>query len=208
MASETSIINSSLRKLGEVRISSRIDGTPTAEAVNDLFDDIRDELLRSHPWNFATARAQLSKGATPISGFDNQFLVPADWLRTLEVQNNKNGYGTAIYKMESHATDKNVILSDADELYLRYVRRVTDANIMTPDFREAFSYRLAADLALPVANSNTLRQPMEDAFVKAFRQARSVDSIEDFPDSMPEGSWIRARRGGNQRGRWPDVLES
>ena len=83
MATETTIINAALRRLGDKPITSRLDGSPAANAVNDLFDDARDALLRAHPWNFATTRvALMPSSTTPVYGFDYQYALPADWLRT------------------------------------------------------------------------------------------------------------------------------
>ena len=53
MASETGIINSALRKLGATRIVNRTDGSVSANIADDLFNDVRDRMLRSGKWNFA-----------------------------------------------------------------------------------------------------------------------------------------------------------
>ncbi len=194
MASETTIINTALRRLGDKPITDRLDGTPAANVADTLFDDVRDALLRAHPWNFATSRVQLIQSVTtPVYGYDYQYKLPTDWLRTLAVHGNDAGVGTLSYKMEQDTTDGAVIVSNANELWLRYVRRIIDPNIMIADFREALSYRLAADMALPITNSGTLRERLEAAFVAALRRARSIDGIEDFPDAMPDASWLAAR---------------
>ena len=73
------------------------------------------------------------------------------------------------------------------------MRQVTDANLMPPDFREALAYRLAAELAVPIAQSNTLKQQLAEDFKAQLRRAKSSDSIEDFPVSFPEGSWVTER---------------
>lgn len=194
MASETTIINTALRRLGDKPITNRLDGSPAANVANELFDDARDALLRAHPWNFATTRVKLTQSSTtPVYGFDYQYVLPTDWLRTLAVHGNDAGIGTPSYKMESDATDGAVVVTNANEIWLRYVRQITDANEMIADFRETLSYRLAADMALPLANSGTLRERLEVAFTAALRRARSVDGGEDYPDEIPVSSWLAVR---------------
>lgn len=194
MASETTIINTALRRLGDGPITSRTDGSPAANVANDLFDDLRDALLRAHPWNFATTRVQLSQSSTtPVYGYDYQFALPTDWLRTLAAHDNDAGFGTLSYKMENDKIDGAVIVTNATEVWLRYVRQITDANAMIADFRELLSYRLATDMALPLANSGTLRERLEAGFVAALRRARSVDGAEDTPDEIPISSWLAVR---------------
>ena len=96
-------------------------------------------------------------------------------------------------KWENDKIDGAVIVTNATEVWLRYVRRITDADAMIADFREVLSYRLAADMALPLANSGTLRERLEAGFVAALRRARRVDGGEESPDEIPTSSWLAVR---------------
>jgi hypothetical protein len=126
----------------------------------------------------------------PAFGFEHQYQLPADWLRTLSAHDNDAGRGAVAYRIEGRR-----LLSDAARVYLVYIRRVLDANEMTADFREALAFLLAREAAVPIAQSNSLKQDMKDELARALRQARSTDAIEDFPDSLPAGSWAAARHG-------------
>ena len=60
--SEVRVVNRALVLLGTAqRITSLDDGTPLAQAALDLFEDVRDEVLADHPWNFAVRRAALAE---------------------------------------------------------------------------------------------------------------------------------------------------
>lgn len=194
MASEVGICNSALAKIGvgsDGRISSLTEGSRNANVCNEQYAKLRDALLRSHKWNFATARAKLARLAdTPVFEFDYKYQLPTDWIRIIAVHDNDNGIGRVHYKIEGRT-----LLCDAEDIYLRYIKRATDPNDMPPDFRETLATLLARDLAIPIAQSNTLKQDMKDDFKRAARRARSTDAIEDTPEAMPEGSWITARRG-------------
>tara|TARA_R100001530_G_scaffold114015_1_gene80959 strand:+ start:206 stop:1021 length:816 start_codon:yes stop_codon:yes gene_type:complete len=59
-SSEVAICNSALIKLGAAEISSLSDTNKRAQLCNAQYSKLRDELLRSHPWNFAIGRKVLS----------------------------------------------------------------------------------------------------------------------------------------------------
>lgn len=194
MATEVGIVNSALTKIGEKKITTLIEGSPSANAAADQYVNLRDDLLRQHSWNFATMRVKLVQSATvPVSVFDFQYAVPADFIRVIEIHDNESGWGRVRYQIESDDADGTVIRSSATELWLRYVSKVTDPNRMPPDFREALAFMLARDLALAIAQSNALHEQMDRQFRSALRRARAADGIEDFPPELPHGSWVDVR---------------
>ena len=189
MASVIGICNSALVKLGASTIVSLTEGTKNANLCNEQYDKVRDALLRAHPWSFAIARAKLAQLAvTPTFGWDHAYQLPADFLRVVAVYDNDDGVGTVPYAVEGRT-----LLSDADDLYLRYVRREDDPNRFDALFREALAFRLAADLAIPIVQSNTLAERMTALADRMARKARAADSIEDYPERMPDGAWLTAR---------------
>lgn len=162
--------------------------------MNDRFAEARDDLLRSHPWNFAVQRAILAQSSvTPTSGFDYQYPLPSGWLRTLGVWDNDAEAGTLPYREENSSTDGNVIVTDASDVYLKYVAQITDANIMTADFRECLACKLAVDAAIGIANSNTMRELMMVDLDSKMMQAKSTDSLGDRPGRLSRGTWVSRR---------------
>lgn len=196
MASEVGIINDALTRLGASKITSRTEDSEAAIVADTLFDSRRDDLLRGHTWNFATRRVQLARSAVvPVSEFEYQFPVPTDFLRVAVVSDSDVGKTTVVYRVGSHSTDGTIILSDATQLFLTYVARITDPNEMPPDFRRALASALAADLAVPLANSVSLATLMSEQAAKDLREAKSTETIEDFPEQRPMGSWAASRNG-------------
>lgn len=189
MASKVGIAKSALRKIKASIITSFTDGTKNANAVNDLYDPLREDLLASHNWNFATKRAKLPQTTeTPVSRFDHEYQLPTDWLKTVKVTDNDESIGRIDYQEED-----GKILSSADDIFLVYISNVEDPNKMTSSFRETLAFRLAADLAVDIANSNTLSEIMMKRYEKQFRKARSNDTMGDQPPRMPRGSWTSVR---------------
>lgn len=195
MTTDVGIANTALRRLKANTITSFTEGTKSANCVNDLYDSVRDELLRAHNWNFATKREKLAQSATaPAFGYDNAYSMPSDWIRTVSAHPDDSGIGTVEFK-EENQDDQNVILCDADDVYLRYISRVTDPNRMPADFVKAFARSLAEAMAMDLANSNTVRAECEKEAEILLRRAKSSDAMGSTPERRPSGSWATSRGG-------------
>ena len=204
MASEVSIINYGLTRLGADNITSRTDNSLEANAVDPVFDLARDDLLRSNQWNFATKRVQLARSArTPASEYDYQFPVPSDFLRAVVVADSDLGKTGVPYKIARDATDGTVILTDSTDLYLTYIAEVTDPNEFPPDFQTALALKIASIVATKLTNSNTIQAQVTDEARVAWLRACGSDGAEDMPDRRPEGSWVSYRSGGWFSRMWP-----
>lgn len=94
MASALDIVNSGLIQAGEAELSALGDGTTVSDKADALYTAVRDDMLRSHTWNFATKRLKLAPSATePVSEFDYQFRLPSDFVRIVEVSDSSAGGG-------------------------------------------------------------------------------------------------------------------
>lgn len=195
MPSDTDVVNVAMRLIGQSPITSLSDGTTNANTADDLYEEVRDDLLRSHPWNFATKRVQLARSSTdPTFEFDYAYVLPSDWLRTISVHDNDAGHGTVLYRTEQ-VGGQNCIVASSDAIYLRYVASVTDPNLMSADFRRAFALSLARDLAIPISSSNSMQDKYDSMASRALARARSSDAMGGFPELRPRGSWASARGG-------------
>ena len=66
------------------------DTNKSAKFCNKQYEILRDEVLYSHPWNFAMTRAELTQTAnTPEFEWDYEYELPSDVLRVLDVSNNE-----------------------------------------------------------------------------------------------------------------------
>ena len=195
MASDTDSANVALRLVGATPITSLTDGSDTANVVDDIFTELLHDMLRMHPWNFATKRVQLARlVVAPAFEFDYAYAHPEDWLRTISVHDNDAGHGSVLYRTEQ-VNGQNVIVSSSDAIYLRYVYSVTDHALMSADFRRAFQLSLARDLAIPLASSNSMQETYSKESSRALARARSADALGGFPELRPRGSWASSRGG-------------
>lgn len=195
MPSETDLVNVALRHIGAGRITSLNDGSAEANAANDIYTAVRDGLLAKHNWNYATKRVQLARSSTtPSFGFSYGYVLPSDWVKTVSVHDNDAGVSSITFRHETNGTEQ-VLLADSENVYLRYIARITDPNMMPADFRTALQFALARDLAVPIANSNTLRDQMNDEAKRSLAFAKSADAMGSSPEPRARGSWVTSRGG-------------
>lgn len=195
MATEAGIANAALQLIKvSRRIASLTENTKISNTIEEVFTEVRDQLLEMHKWNFAVKRVQLARlSTTPVSEWDHEYNLPSDFIRFISIRAGSDGLGDVDYNLED-----GKILTDSATLYLRYVSRVTDPNLMTPLFRAAFSMQLASRLAVALANSSTLQDKLEKRFDKiSLPQAKSADALQDMAEGLPESSWVTARYGAD-----------
>lgn len=172
------------------------DGSPNDVRIAAIYDEVLADLLRSHPWNFATKRVELSQNATaPVFEYEYAYDLPDDFLRLISVHPSADATRAISYKEElgGASSDTRVLISASNELWLRYVYSLTDTALMPPDFIRAFQYALARDLAIPVAESNTMQDNFAKLSERWLAKARSADGMGATPERRPRGSWAEVR---------------
>jgi len=171
-ASETQICNLALMKFGNISIASVDDDTKEARACKVFFPLLRDELVYSHPWNFAMKRADISASltTTPAFGFDYAYTVPADCLRVWEFY----GYDG------DWVVENGILLTDADaEIYIRYIYQVTQAGKFNASFVQCLATRLAAELATKLSDDKNMRAALlSDLYKVEIPRAYALNAME------------------------------
>jgi len=196
VASEVSIVNTALQLIKHSKqITSLTSGTKEANAAELIYDEMRDFCLDLHHWNFATRRvklAQLAEDEAPAFQWDHAYQLPADFIRVISVHEHDHGEDQIPYRIEGFR-----IVTDADDVYLRYVARIEDPNKMPPTFRRALSKLIAAQLATALSSSVSLSKELFTQFHdQDLPFAKSVDAIQNMADQLPESDFIMARFGG------------
>ena len=180
--SAVDICNSALYKIGAQRINSLSDDTKAAKICNDQYDRLRKEVLRAHPWNFAISWIELGQTVnTPVSDdYENEFLLPSDVLRVLETDIQDNLDWEIGYNVDGN----KVIFCNADTLKIKYIKDVTNTTRFAPDFEEVLAFRLAADMAYSLVQSQSVQQAMFVYYQQALARAMSFDAQEKGQDEI------------------------
>lgn len=196
MASVISICNTALTHVRTKRIRSLLDDSEEARLCNLFYEDARDEVLQSHPWNCASKRASLARlSDAPAWGFANAYALPSDCLRVLRMENHRSRW-----KIES-----GNLLTDEGTAKVLYIRRIDDPNQFPPLVAQLIAYRLAITIAPRLAKADSLIQYLKDDYEKHARTARSADAQEGAVDQLIADDYLIDRAVGPVNPYGPDV---
>lgn len=186
MASKVSICSGASLLVGAAPFSDMSDGTTSARLALNLFDDVQDDLLRAHPWSFATKRVKLSPLASkPAYGFKYEFNTPSDMIRLLSID--------SFYVGQNFKLEGGRILANVSALDLCYVFRNTDVSTWPSDFVNAVKYELASQIAYPIAKSDTLRQTLEQKAQYKLMVAKANNAMETPSQHFKINPLLQAR---------------
>lgn len=182
--SVVNIVNNALVRIGASRIISLTEDSESARVANLMYEQVRDAVLADHVWNFAKKRVELALDTTaPAFGYSNAFALPTDCLKVLLMER-----ADMIYDVEG-----GKLLTDEASAKIIYLARVEDPNQFSPMFTEALSARLAAEMAIPLVDSNSLFQNMMEMYMRKLTDARSVDSQESGAQELGASTWLQSR---------------
>jgi len=171
MASVVEICNSALNQLGASTILSLTENSKNGRLMNARYETIRDNVLRSHPWNSAVKRRALAaESVTPAWGFKKQYVLPSDCLRLLQLENYDHDY-----KIEGRR-----ILTNDTTCKILYIARITDPNEMDVMLRETISAAIAADVAYAVTANSALAERYNDRYLLKLKDAKHTDATEGY----------------------------
>ncbi len=179
--------NAALTAIGARRINALDEDVKEARVCAARFAAVRDALIRSHPWNFAMARARLAALADPPAwGWARAFALPVDALRVWRV---------AGLVDDQWIVEGRRLLSDAPApLDIVYLGRVENPADWDSGFAEAFSARLAAEIAADIVDETATTERLWRLYREKLAEARRADAQEGSAEAPPTPSWIEARR--------------
>lgn len=193
--SVTGIVNMALQRIGaKGRIAAITDTSdPNAVKANTVWEYIRDEVMEAVKPKFATVRKTLAQSTTAPANedvYEFAYPLPADFLCLADDSKDDPAVwpdaSIAPYVFEA-LDDGTVCLmtnydsTEADyEVYLTYVRKVTDPAKYTPSFINCLCYRLAAELCLSVAESTSKFEAMTNLYLRALKKAKAASRAQNY----------------------------
>lgn len=189
MATKVSICSNALLLLGGKTINALNEGTDRARLASNLYDSLRDEMLRSHPWNCAVKRVILAPDVeVPAFDYGAQFTLPADWLKTISVGTETSAPD---YKHEA-----GKIVANGTSLALRYIFRNDNEATWDSMLVRAMELKMAAEMAYPVTGSASMADMMHNKLLQHMKGARALDGQDDPPQTLGDFPLLQARYGG------------
>lgn len=206
MATQVSICNEALTLLGQDAIDAADlagDLNTRATALADVYTQAMEQLLRMHPWNFATAKADLTnlnetdEDYLPEWGFGYYYELPSGCLKVLYCQDRGIVWRVETYTFNS--TTAKYLTTDESEISIAYIRTFTagtDESLFDPLFVSAFSALLAAKTAYRITKDMAMNKEMWALFFEIMKDARFADSTESHVQQVEATTWVDARSGG------------
>lgn len=195
--SKTEVCNLALTQVGDMRITAYEDEDDlNARICRDNYDQCRDQLLRAALWSFATTRATLAAyGSTPAFGEDYQYVLPADFLRMISLN---DIYAQAMpedFRIEMIDNTK-VLVTDEDTANIRYIYRNDTPATYDAIFVRALATTLAANMAYTITGDARLAEML---YVKAERETAKAmhenanESKQTIKSITTDSGLVRAR---------------
>lgn len=176
----TDIANLALNHVGEPPIMDLDDDNhPTARIVKLIFNPTIREVGRDHVWNCLKKRDIAAKLVlAPIFGYANQFQLPTDFLRLVELNGSDVNERKIDYEIEAGPAGGRVLLSDAEEAKIQYIHFTEDTTIFDSLFTEALAILMASKIATQIRQDAKGVELLQRYKQSALPGARKVDSNE------------------------------
>jgi hypothetical protein len=190
-----SISNKALRRLGIRELISLQQQGRAAARCRGAVEEIVQELLREHPFSFATDWGTFALLAeAPPFGYKYAYQAPVNSMRLIDVRATKD---LRAPRINFKPVSNGVIYTDASPCYARHVEyNESDLAKAPPDFIKAAAYRLGAEIAVPLSKSTELAN-MEKLADYYFDRARLNDAATENERGQDENRTctILAARG-------------
>lgn len=169
------ICNLAIGWLGGVSIMSfEYDESVEAELCRLNYDSVRDWTLEQRDWTFAASRAIIGPLADiPAFEYSAAFQLPSDLLVVRQVSDDP----TTMRRID-YVKEQRTILANIDTLYLKYTLAVTNENMFSPSFIYAMAHKLAAVMAIPLTQNNTVKKEMEGLAQSYVDEGGSIDGTQ------------------------------
>ena len=172
--SEVSICNQAMVELGAHTFSSFSELTTEAIACNNIFDNLRREILGSHPWNFAMKQVELAENATaPLFTYNHQFTIPSDLLRMWQVIDDGD------FRIVG-----DQLLTDNTTCKIVYVYDNTDVTTWSPQFVTLFVAAIVYKLSYAITASSSQQERSYLIYKEKLQTAKTINASEDVQNTF------------------------
>ena len=183
-SSKINIANRALHKIGAKTITLFGEDSPSARAISNCYDDIRDEVLSEHPWGFAQKRYVLALTTdVPLlteDGMRYVYALPTDLIKV-----NYVSQPGATFRIEN-----GQFISNVNGLKIIYTYRNDNPTSYFAKFITALVTRLAAEICFELTESTKKAEALYKLYEEVdLPSACSVDSQQGTPDQVICDEW-------------------
>ncbi len=195
MPSMVAICNQALGHINRNAIASLDERTQEAIICNRLYNSLREVVLGDFPWGFATKYAELAQLDGSVYGnWSYCYAVPTDCLVIRRIHNPAGEYPQIEYSTAVSADlTKKTILTNQPGAVLVYTANVVDPNVFDSAFSDALTWRLTADIALPLKADPALQQSAFKMYLYLVGAAQQKNAGEGFKLPVYDSMLSRSR---------------
>ena len=173
-------------------LASFTDQTDEALVANTIFEDVVEDCLSQHNWNFATGQKALSRlTAIPVDRWDAAYALPTSpavvQVQTVTVDDQPQQYD--IYERYVY-----INAEVNDDVVLNYIYR-PETQYWPPGFTMWVIFRLASVFALSVTRKADVAKSYTDLAEVQFRRAKARDSQQVTTQGLRPSRYHRVRMG-------------
>ena len=186
---QVEICNMALLRLGHDRTIADLE-EQSAEAgyLKTFWDSCRKATLRAGAWNFATKTTTLAASTDTSDEWDYIYALPARCLRAVEIV---NIYSKAPEDRIAYEIRGKQLYTDQPDAKLKFIVDLDDENLFDAEFVDALTYRLAAEVAMPLTQDMARQGRMFEMYRVLIGDAKAADASEAEID--PPMTYIEAR---------------
>lgn len=178
-ATSITLCTAALLLVGADEINSFSDSTREAKLCGAIYEDLKDDMLQSHPWRFSIGQVELNQlAAAPLFGFSYGYQLPADYL---------NLVGKELSNMQ-HKLYENKIYVNSSTLRVNY-QFVPDESKFPAYFKRLIEFELATILSVGLLEDEGKAALYENLANKQMKRARRLDSQSDGKQVLSESKF-------------------
>lgn len=210
---DTLIVNLALIKLGRKTITSIDDEVESARKAKMIYSNVRDSVLRTCSWNFATTIALLTELPNEeVVGWDYVYTLPTDCVYVRKVYYDDSSifdspiFGNQTFVLPNtnplpapfrivyqSGLGAKVVAANFNPAYIEYTGRILDSTMYDDLFIKAFSVRLASELSSVLTGDDSNGKDLLKEFEMLISEARMTNGTEDAVINRHRSKYLDAR---------------
>jgi hypothetical protein len=194
--SQVDICNEALGFLGSGKsINSLTEESREAKVCSQNYEPVRQALLRSTPWAFATKRKLLALiGTETVIDWAFTYEYPTDCLNPLQILTASRDTDPPPYEVGiSDDNSKQQLYADIEQATLKYTANITSVEVFDDSFKLAFAYALAAAGGMQLTGDQELVRTMISLAGSTSSAAETTTLNEKTDDPEVAADWTQAR---------------
>lgn len=193
---EVKICNIALGRIGNSQqIQSLTEDSNEAKVCKLFYESVRDSVLEDFTWPFAQKYVSLGLiEEEPNLDWGFKYQYPSDCIHAIRILNGASRVNPPLVPFQIGNDASGLVLyTDQEDAILQYTMRFTDPVRFSPTFADATSWRMAYEIAMPLAVKETIRNTAWQLYRAAIAKAESNAANEAEYDLAPESEFIRGR---------------